>query len=1617
MIFILVVIFLVTFLFPVVGSAYEIDEIVEQVNVEFELGFEQEREKVLDIPGIRRVENISVNTGVVEYEVAANKLIVRVKDGEAIDTAQDSKVVSTTRKSQSVSNLPQFVEYDENGYVGTLYKKGNPYQVVISGSPAGSKTVIQDRIWTENVYYRARSVKTSSGDTIWIWDYAYTQSSGDPGTVISYSDGEYSGTLNSTHGTSKICTNVQMYSFPSQPSEGQIVLGVVYTYKRIYSGTVSKPDTRVYGYEQVYEGTVIGPDKPRYMYSVTATIVKAKVKTMTYKFSRSTSRTRQTTLTIPKLSGIVSVQVDTGRVDYQRVDGDKIEITVSNGSAVDSYIPSKDVTYIDSYTSTSSTPSFSNSYYYNDGYYSGYIYKSGSPWSSSFVETKFVSYYWGSIYKKDIYRWTGSSWVYSHTEPYTGPYSEYYSDSDGYSGWLNRVNTGTSSVTYYSMPSDPYVGQTAPYCGYYAYYYMQGTVSRTAYTHYQTYSGTVYGPTIYYYEYNVIIEYVDDAPAPPGPFVNPTASNKEKGNNTLNVVWNHTEDWGPGTAETRRYELQFYDGSNWGETYVLSGVNPSNEYDFLLPYLNTNKAKFRVRAVTNLGESPWVYSDDFIVDSNPPTVTASKTSGDQNYTTGKITLTYSDNLSGVKVKEYAWHTSNKYLPDQWIPYTTSVEQTNLGTWYLWYRAEDNAGNEVVGCFGPYTVLFPSVVSITATPSSRNWVNTDIPIRVTVSINGLLHSGMPLTLQRVYYGFSSSNIDNDSWDILNGDEAVLSDEGVWYLHVRAILRDDLGEYELVRVFGQYKLDKTPSCIEFNPYSHDWTNGNINVTLTVREDLSGFREFYYRTSSNNGQTWSSWYRVTSNTRLFTFSSTGEHLIEAYAVDIAGNQSDVYASGVYKVDKTLPSVTFSPNGSSTWLKDANSLVIVQDGHSGVDENSLEYAWSTSTYTPSSGWTKFNNGDIIYIPEGITGRYYLHVRARDIAGNIINARSNQFSVDNTPPSVPSISVSNQNWTNQKVNITIYHGTDAHSGVDRTEYRINGGEWKTYSSVIVLSDEGLHTIEARTIDRAGNISNIVSKEVKIDKTPPNVPIITVDPSGWTNQIVTVTITPGEDNLSGVNSIQYRINGGSWKTYLSPFTLSNQGIYTIEARQRDNAGNYSEIANAEAKIDKTIPTITANPTSKDWVNTDITVTLTYNDTGGSGLKDRLFKWSQSTMTPSDWDNYETAATQVDTGIWYLHARAIDNAGNIYTTYFGPYRIDKIPPNISTLVLDAASPTSIVVYVSAEDPQPGIGLHSKAYRYYRDGNLILDWTNYSSYIDQGLRPNTRYNYSVQGRDALGNTSNLVGTFKYTLANIPMNLRVSFDGGLIVQWDPNDNPDYTKYEIKYTDMTDGTENSIVIDDAQYDIENDTITYVIENVFVDRAYKVSIRAINEEGIPTEWVEHEPVNTYNVKGFIITNIRDIRWKDYGGFPISDGFPVIERDGLMIGLGYGMDFEIITEGFGELGDLIEIDVSFVDEGNRSNQLDLRINGSSLPAEYTKIVLTDSDRIDKGAGLYKWKGYYFLPFTVAQDSDLPEYILVKFDIKAIKQSGEVVKYDEVSEVIAFTTSRTAYDDLFLNRFR
>src|SRR2546428_2923655 len=98
-------------------------------------------------------------------------------------------------------------------------------------------------------------------------------------------------------------------------------------------------------------------------------------------------------------------------------------------------------------------------------------------------------------------------------------------------------------------------------------------------------------------------------------------------------------------------------------------------------------------------------------------------------------------------------------------------------------------------------------------------------------------------------------------------------------------------------------------------------------------------------------------------------------------------------------------------------------------------------------------------------------------------------------------------------VDVTVT-ATDATSGVQLAQYRVDGGAWRSYSAAFPVSGNGTHTVDYYATDVAGNLESAKSLVVRISGSSFGPPVTvlhvagTIGQNGW-------YISPGDGTPTG----------------------------------------------------------------------------------------------------------------------------------------------------------------------------------------------------------------------------------------------------------------------------------------------------------------------------------------------------------------------------------------------------------------------------------------------------------------------------------------------------------------------
>jgi hypothetical protein len=335
------------------------------------------------------------------------------------------------------------------------------------------------------------------------------------------------------------------------------------------------------------------------------------------------------------------------------------------------------------------------------------------------------------------------------------------------------------------------------------------------------------------------------------------------------------------------------------------------------------------------------------------------------------------------------------------------------------------------------------------------------------------------------------------------------------------------------------------------------------------------------------------------------------------------------------------------------------------------------------------------------VSGRAYVTTQPIDLAvgtntftytfnDSVGNSVSDSITViyDVVKPTVTVTSPSN-NSLNNTGSVTVHWTTaDDRSGIKTVEYRLDGSDWMATIATGSHSWNGLadgpHTVSLRATDNAGN-ANTTSITFLVDTVKPTLTINSPSNNSHSNSGSVDVAWDADDLLSGVISIEYRLDGSDWiGTSDSHFIWSDlaDGAHTFLLRSTDNAGNVNTTL-VTIFVDTVKPTIVVDSPDSGSYNNTGSVTIRWSaadDRSGIMTVERSLDggdWATVTgETRYDW-------TGLSDGQHILSLRATDNAGNVNTAQVA-------------FTVDTAKPT-----LAIGSPEDG--------SYNNTGSLIVSWT--------------------------------------------------------------------------------------------------------------------------------------------------------------------------------------------------------------------------------------------------------------------------------------------------------------------
>ena len=239
--------------------------------------------------------------------------------------------------------------------------------------------------------------------------------------------------------------------------------------------------------------------------------------------------------------------------------------------------------------------------------------------------------------------------------------------------------------------------------------------------------------------------------------------------------------------------------------------------------------------------------------------------------------------------------------------------------------------------------------------------------------------------------------------------------------------------------------------------------------------------------------------------------------------------------------------------------------------------------------------------------------------------------------------------YINIKGEITL-EANDQISGVENIYYSMDGSNFQVFSTPLIINQEKEYMLKYYAVDNVGNVENLHSVNIILDKTNPKTSI-NISTDKYENIISgrSKIILEAEDSGVGIKSVFYKIDEGPEKKYITPLraTYLSQGEHKLIYYTSDKVNNNESENVFNFYIDKTPPNIVQEIIGKsffaggrEYSSGRSQLKLTTFD-NKAGVKDVFYS-----INNTEYKKYEKPVFLSNvTGNLVIKAYAIDNVNN------------------------------------------------------------------------------------------------------------------------------------------------------------------------------------------------------------------------------------------------------------------------------------------------------------------------------------------------------------------------------------
>ncbi len=611
-----------------------------------------------------------------------------------------------------------------------------------------------------------------------------------------------------------------------------------------------------------------------------------------------------------------------------------------------------------------------------------------------------------------------------------------------------------------------------------------------------------------------------------------------RGSQTYNVSWvNSTSD-----AEGDQVNISLYYSTDSGLTYpnfITSNLTNNGTYGWLVPSIDSNKARIKAIATDSYETSEDTSDNDFTIDSTAPTITLDNPPNGSSFNNGTfINLTITDNLvGGINV---SWN-NNSYVgapnrTDFNGTYDINTTDWQVGEVNISVYANDSVGNLATAYFRFSITDVQPVVTFNA-PSPNQVIRATF--RVNVSSTSQLDDAafVNFTYEGATQNFTMTQAGNDYF--YDFDTTTVADR---QRRLSVYGNNSAGTVVRADIFAT--IDNTAPAIRLDSPANDtWKNSSVTFVYVPNDVTTSIVNCSLIINGTINRTNSSISEGIENLFSNVVFGDGIYRWDVNCTDTIGNNGSNGTARLLKIDTIIPTITLldPPNDTSIRGNKTINFSVTDSGGAGI----ANLTWSSNYLLDQTSFIGTYGINTSEFPEGKTN---ITIVANDSAGNKVTLVLT-YIIDITPPLVTFNKPSPRQVVRGifRVNIT---ATDALSNVSSLLFAFNGSSNFTMNrtSPEVTSDyffdwnttnasDKEYVLKIFGNDTAGNIK-FEPRLAIVDNTAPAIRLDSPSNNTFSKtRLNTFTFTVSE--LNNLNNCTLLINGSINSTITSPIKGEN----------------------------------------------------------------------------------------------------------------------------------------------------------------------------------------------------------------------------------------------------------------------------------------------------------------------------------------------------------------------------------------------------------------------------------------------------------------------------------------------